>query len=146
MTPVEQLFIRGAVSSIFFMGLLNVRAKHFLYTSIDPKLYKALAMRVIISAVFLGFLYYALKYLPLVFISLVINTAPFLTAVLSYLLLRVKISFVDCMILVVSFGGVAVMVTGTISKEDEQKKEVSEQVNLIFPIIACLLFPFGIAV
>lgn len=88
MTPIEQLFIRGTMSSVFFLILLNVRAKHFLYTSIDPKLYKYIALRVAINVIFLGFLYYALKYLPLVFTSLVVNLAPFLTAVLSYFFLN----------------------------------------------------------
>lgn len=55
----------------------------------------------------------AIKYFPLVYVSLVVTLGPLLTAVLSYFMLKVTLTKLDLVVLLISFVGVIVMITGT---------------------------------
>lgn len=59
------------------------------------------------------FIYYALKQLPLVIVSLVLNLSPIAIAVLSYIILKEKLAKIDIIILLVSFIGVLVLIMGS---------------------------------
>ena len=63
--------------------------------------------------------YTCVKYLPLVFVSLVSNLSPLLTALFSYLFYRIGLTRLDTLVLIVSFGGVALLVTGSLSQEED---------------------------
>jgi drug/metabolite transporter (DMT)-like permease len=56
--------------------------------------------------------YFAIKYFPLVLVSLVSNITPLLVAVFSYILYRVGLSKMDIANLIISFLGVAILITG----------------------------------
>jgi len=57
--------------------------------------------------------YLAIKYFPLVFISLVTNIAPLLVALFSYIIYKIALQKIDIINLFVSFGGVALLITGS---------------------------------
>ena len=93
---------------------MNIKIKHYLYTSIDRKHLPKLLLRVFMVLIVLVCVYTSVKYLPLVYVSLSSNLAPLMTALLSYFLLRVPVANIDIIILVVSFIGVAILITGTV--------------------------------
>lgn len=64
-------------------------------------------------------IYYAIKYLPLVIVNLVCNTAPMITAFLSYLILKEQFTKMDIVALLVCFAGVILLITGA-DLESEQ--------------------------
>ena len=57
--------------------------------------------------------YTAVKGLPPVYVALTSNFSPLITALLSYLIIKVAISKVDIQILIVCLIGVAVLLSGT---------------------------------
>jgi drug/metabolite transporter (DMT)-like permease len=66
-------------------------------------------------------LYTAIKYFPLVVTSLMQNISPLLIAFFSWLLFRVKLNILDIGTLLISFAGVVILISGTITKvEDEE--------------------------
>ena len=83
-----------------------------MYTSIDPKHYSSLALRVVLSISMLVCIYTSVKYLPLVYVSLVQNLGPLLTAVFSFFFLNKGLNKMDLTVLLVSFGGVILLITG----------------------------------
>ncbi len=66
---------------------MNKQIVHYMYNSIDPKHYSNLALRVVLGMTMLVCIYTSVKYLPLVYVSLVSNLGPLLTAVFSYFFL-----------------------------------------------------------
>jgi drug/metabolite transporter (DMT)-like permease len=57
--------------------------------------------------------YTAIKGLPPVYVALSSNFSPLITALLSFLLLKVAITKLDIQILIISFIGVGVLISGT---------------------------------
>ena len=100
--------------------------RHFIYymwTSIPRKYVKDLVSRVIQGLVLMVAAYTAIKYFPLVFVSLVTNLAPLLTAVLSYFIFRVSLSKLDTIVLLISFIGVTVLITGGNSPQEQSSED-----------------------
>ncbi len=91
---------------------------YYMYHSIPREQLPNLAFRVINGVLFMVCVYTAVKYLPLVYISLVNTLGPLLIAVLSYFILRVALSKLDITILLVSFFGVIILITGTLNEEE----------------------------
>jgi drug/metabolite transporter (DMT)-like permease len=60
-------------------------------------------------------IYYCIKYFPVVFVVLVQNISPLLLAVLSYWLYKVVLSRLEVVILVVSFLGVLILLSGSMN-------------------------------
>ena len=60
----------------------------------------------------------SVKYLPLVVVGLMYNLQPIITLLLSYLFLKKGLSRLDIAVLLVSFIGVYVMITGTTNNTD----------------------------
>jgi drug/metabolite transporter (DMT)-like permease len=60
-------------------------------------------------------IYYCIKYFPVVFVVLVQNISPLLLAVLSYWLYKVALSRLELVILVVSFIGVLILLSGSMN-------------------------------
>ena len=71
-------------------------------------------LRVSIGLIMLVCIYTSVKYLPLVYVSLSSNLGPLVTAICSYFLIRVPVSKIDVIILIISFIGVAILITGTV--------------------------------
>ncbi len=57
--------------------------------------------------------YLSIKYFPLVFVSLITNIAPLILAFFAFLIFREKLNGFDVFNLLVSFLGVAILITGT---------------------------------
>ena len=90
-----------------------------MYTAIPRAQYGNLLVRVIQGLVMIVCTYTCVKYLPLVFVSLVSNLSPLLTALFSYLFYRIGLTKLDTLVLIISFGGVALLVTGSLSQEED---------------------------
>ena len=88
---------------------------------------------------------YAIKYLPLVFVSLVQSTGPLWISLLGYYLLKESISRVYVICLIVAFLGVALMIVGTVFRndgnEDESVQSWEINANMIYPFIAIIMNP-----
>ena len=93
---------------------MNTQIKYYLYTSIERKLLPQLILRVTIALTMLVCIYTSVKYLPLVYVSLSSNMGPLVTALFSYFLIRVPVAKIDVIVLIVSFIGVAILITGTV--------------------------------
>jgi len=80
-------------------------------------------------------IYNSIKNFPLVYVSLVSNTAPVLTAVLAYFIFGNKMSKIDITVLGISFIGVTILITGG---EQTNTKEVDFS---IVPLLLLILIP-----
>ncbi len=74
-----------------------------------------LLLRIFVSIMMLVCIYTSVKYLPLVYVSLTSNLSPLVTAIFSYFIIKVPVSRLDVTILIVSFAGVALLITGTVN-------------------------------
>ena len=95
-------------------------------------------------------IYTSIKYLPLVYVSLVSNLGPLLTAVFSFFLLKKGLSKLDTAVLLVSFGGVCLLITEALEEPIEiviktpelpPAENISSSGSMIIPIITLLLVP-----
>lgn len=77
----------------------------------------------------------ALRNLPLVLVSIIMNMVPLVTAVLGYLILKERLQNFEKVCLLFSFVGVAIMITGR-----DSEKQVSPYP--LFALIAIILNPF----
>lgn len=112
MSPTQLLFIRSIVSALIFTALMNKNITYYMYSSIERKHYSSVAIRVAIGIMMLVCIYTSVKYLPLVYVSLVSNLTPLLTALFSYLFLKKGLGRLDTAILLTSFAGVILLITG----------------------------------
>ena len=85
--------------------------------------------------------YQSIKYFPLVFVSLVQNLAPLLVALTSYVLYKLPLTRLDASVLLVSFFGVLLLVTGGAKKETPSTEEISSIAMMIIPSLLFLLMP-----
>ena len=86
--------------------------KQLLWSGIEKRQVHLLITRVGLGLMILACIYTSVMYLPLVYVALVSNLGPLLTAVISYLYLGVRLSTLETSILVISFVGVILLVTG----------------------------------
>ena len=96
-----------------------------MWTSIPRKYVKDLISRVVQGLVLMVCIFSSIKYFPLVFVSLISNLTPLLTALLSFILFKKGLSRLDTAILLVSFAGVTVLITGAPSKSTIAEEESS---------------------
>lgn len=92
-----------------------------MYSGIERKHYFNLVLRVIMGICLLVCIYTSVKYLPLVYVALVSNLGPLLTVVLSFLFLKKGLGIFDSVVLIVSFVGVCILITGTISQDSKEE-------------------------
>ena len=85
--------------------------------------------------------YFTIKYFPLVFVSLVSNIAPLLVALFSYILYKYALHNLYIINLILSFIGVAILITGAPekSKNGENTSESTEKISLAIQIVATVL-------
>ena len=135
--PTQLLFLRSAISSLVFLGLMNKDFAQYMWKSIPREQYPNLAFRVAQSSLFLICLFTCVKYLPLVYISLSNQLGPLFTAVLSYYILHVGLSRLDTLVLLVSFCGVLLLITGYVNTTPAQE----EQENTFWPFVLMMCLP-----
>jgi drug/metabolite transporter (DMT)-like permease len=111
-TAYELLVLRSVVSAGVFLVLMNQRIGYYLWAAIPKDKLGSLVSRILQGLVLMVLIYTSIKNFPLVFVSLVQNLTPLLTAVLSYLLFKVALSRQDTVVLLASFIGVTVLITG----------------------------------
>ncbi|TNV77077.1 hypothetical protein FGO68_gene5109 [Halteria grandinella] len=139
MTPSHMLFLRSFASTILFFMLMGSQTKYYLVSSIDKSYYSSILMRVLVGILLLICVYTSIKYLPLVYIALSQNMSPLLTALLSYLFLKKGLNILDTLVLLVSFGGVALLITG--AQYSGPQTSVEQSVSLVLPIFTMLMIP-----
>jgi drug/metabolite transporter (DMT)-like permease len=86
--------------------------------------------------------YYVIKYFPLVYVSIVANTAPLLIAFFAFLIYRERLTSLDIGVLLVSFLGVAVLITGSLEKETPSE-ETMQTASIVLPLILLIAIPFN---
>jgi drug/metabolite transporter (DMT)-like permease len=114
------LLLRSAVSSVVFFALMGRKLYFYMWESIPSRYRGDLASRVCQGLVLMVASFTSIKTFPLVYVSLVSNMTPLLTAVASYFLFKVGLSRLDTAILLISFGGVTLLITGAPSKQVEE--------------------------
>ena len=91
---------------------MNTKTKYYMFEAIPASQYKSLVIRILQGTAGMFCSYFAIKYFPLVLVSLVTNITPLLVALFSYILYRVGLSRMDIANLIISFIGVAILITG----------------------------------
>lgn len=94
-----------------------------MWESIPKKYVKDLISRVIQGLILMVCIFSSIKYFPLVFVSLISNLTPLLTALLSFILFKKGLSRLDTAILIVSFVGVTVLITGSPPKSTDIEED-----------------------
>ena len=101
------------MGSVIMLFILNINFWNIMYTSVTPGNRLNLFLRVTVINVALYCILTAIQSLPLVMVVLVKNLSPLLTAVAAYVILKEKITRLDVFILLASFLGVILLITGT---------------------------------
>lgn len=112
---------------------------------IERDLLTPLVIRVISGVTSFLCLYYAIKYLPIFLVSLILNTSPIFTSFLAFLVLKEKVSRTEVFALFFAFFGVYILISNSKqgSTEDslsaENKVEESDNSNILMIPFICLL-------
>ena len=89
----------------------------------------------------LACIYTSVKYLPLVYVSLVSNIGPLFIAIFSWLLINKGLNRNETITLVVSFIGVCILVTGNTSQKENNLGNTQTQESLWLPILLLMMIP-----
>ena len=89
----------------------------------------------------LACIYTSVKYLPLVYVSLVSNIGPLFIAIFSWLLINKGLNRNETITLVVSFIGVCILVTGNTSQQENNLGNTQTQESLWLPILLLMMIP-----
>jgi drug/metabolite transporter (DMT)-like permease len=109
----EFLFWRTGIQLIFLIGLMNKDSKTYLVDKIERDLLTPLIIRVVSGVASFLCLYYAIKYLPIFLVSLILNTSPIFTSFLAFLFLKEKVSKMEVFALFFAFFGVYVLISSS---------------------------------
>jgi drug/metabolite transporter (DMT)-like permease len=99
-------------SVLVIFGLMNSKTKYYMIDAVPRDQYKNLIIRIIVGTASMFCSYFAIKYFPLVLVSLVTNITPLLVALVSYFLYKVGLARMDIANLILSFLGVAILISG----------------------------------
>ncbi len=120
----EFLFWRTGIQLIFLIGLMNRSSKSYLVDKVQKDMITPLIIRVMTGVLSFLCLYYAIKYLPIFLVSLILNTSPIFTSLLAFIFLRERVSKAEIFSLLMAFFGVYLLIssskTTAISDEDGQ--------------------------
>ena len=90
------------------------------------------------------FLFNAIRYLPLVEVSLITNTTPLVTALLAYFILGETLSLIEKLCLLISFGGVALLIIEKDYSSSDTTEEATSTAQL-YALIMLIFVPFLIS-
>ena len=95
-------------------------------------------------------------YFPVVFVTLIQNLSPLLIALFSYALYRVKLNLIEVGVLIVSFVGFIILVTGSFKESKEELENVDatnvgsektgSRAEIIVACILMIMIPFNGAI
>ena len=107
------MVLRSFFTAIIFLMIMNKDIKYYMYTDIPKRQITNLISRVCLHIFYVASLYTSIKYFPLVFVALISSLGPLLTAVFSYFMLKYGLTKVDTFILLISFIGILVLISGS---------------------------------
>jgi len=93
---------------------MNKKTYKYVIAEVPRDMASSLAARVCLGMFNMFCTYHVIKYFPLVYISIVANIAPLLIALFSYLIYRERLTSLDMIVLLLSFIGVSVLITGSV--------------------------------
>ncbi len=92
---------------------MNKNFKYYMYDCLDRKLLPLFFTRIGLQIMIMVSVYTAVKGLPPVYVALSSNFSPLFTALLSYVMIKVPITRLDIQVLIISFIGVGILISGT---------------------------------
>lgn len=118
-TPVQLMFMRSSCSAIIFTLIINRKFKTIVFgQNIPRKQVPILVIRVLMSTLTLVAVYICAKAFPVVYVGLFQNIVPLSTAALSYLVLKKGLTRLELAVMVVSFIGVILLITGEVKEAE----------------------------
>jgi drug/metabolite transporter (DMT)-like permease len=146
----ELITIRSSFATLIFLVIMNRNIKYYLYSSIPRSQYMTLALRCAQGSFAFMCLYTCIKYFPLVITALVQNISPLLIALFSRILYKVSLSSIDKLTLLISFCGVILLISGTVTGESSSDEDTLlsgtskfSTGELIIPSILLIIIPFN---
>ena len=106
------LVLRSLFSVLVIFAIMNTKTKYYMIDAVPRDQYKNLVIRILVGTGSMFCSYFAIKYFPLVLVSLVTNITPLLVALFSYFLYKVGLTRMDIANLILSFIGVAILISG----------------------------------
>ena len=106
------LVLRSIFSVFVILALMNTKTKYYMFEAVPRDQFKNLLSRILFGTASMFCSYFAIKYFPLVLVSLVTNITPLLVALFSYFLYKVGLARMDIANLILSFLGVAILISG----------------------------------
>ena len=113
MSVFEFLFWRTGIQLVFLIGLMNRSSKSYLVDRVERDMITPLIIRVITGVMSFLCLYYAIKYLPIFLVSLILNTSPIFTSLLAFIFLRERVSKAEMFSLFMAFFGVYLLISSS---------------------------------
>ena len=110
----QLIVVRSLFAMLIFAAIMNKDVKRYLFESVPRIHYKSMALRCLQGSFQFMCIYTCIKYFPVVFVSIVNNISPLLIAFLSFILYKVALSYLDLSVLLISFAGVVILITGTL--------------------------------
>jgi len=105
--------MRSTCSAIIFTAVVNRKFKTIVFgQDIPRKQVPIFAIRVLMSVLTLVAVYICAKAFPVVYVSLFQNVVPLSTAALSYIVLKKGLTRLELAVMIVSFIGVVILITG----------------------------------
>lgn len=135
MMPCQLLLARGVLSTLFVLAYVNKDLKHAFWDGVPEGMMSALFKRSLQGSMVILISFSLTKYLSLVFLGLVHNTTPIVTAIMSCIWMGERLKVNDVMMMVVTFIGVTLITLGF------NKELVSSEPPMLALFLA-LLVPF----
>lgn len=142
LNPAKLITVRNFFALLIVTAMMNKDFKYYMVDSVPREQYRSLAIRCFQGSFQFVCMYTCIKYFPVVIVTLVSNIGPLLIALFSFLLYKVSLSKLDVAILLVSFVGCIVLITGTLAPVKEDGVEYSTS-DLILPTVFLVLVPIN---
>ena len=132
------LLVRALFVLVLMLFLMRGRYKELMWTSIPNRMFPPLIIRSFSGLLAFLCINYALKHLPLVLVSLILNTLPLFTSLLGFIILRERTTILEVGCLILALFGVYVLLSSGYSagEKDDQGGNIS-----IFPLVLLILAP-----
>mmetsp|Transcript_31552 Transcript_31552/g.41786 ORF Transcript_31552/g.41786 Transcript_31552/m.41786 type:complete len:176 (+) Transcript_31552:678-1205(+) len=114
------LLMRACFSLLILTFAVNKDLKKVTWDPVDRKSVGPLAFRSAQGSITNIINYSVTKYLPLTLISIVNNLSPLVTVILAFFILKERIKKFEIFILIITMGGVALVVIGGNGKQTDQ--------------------------
>lgn len=103
---LEFVFFRGLLQVIVVWALIFRKEKKVLYDDVPKSMFKLLGLRIFMGVLQFGFMFYSMKYVPIIICALFLNMTPIFTSGLAFLFLKERITKLEIFCLLLAFFGV----------------------------------------